>query len=81
MNNLLSYLKKLRFFSLQLFHAIIKKKNIMKMLALILAVIIGIGSVYLLGDKNPVEEIAEKVIEEEIGIDVDLTPANKKNPK
>jgi hypothetical protein len=53
----------------------------MKMLALILAVIIGIGSVYLLGDKNPVEEIAEKVIEEEIGIDVDLTPANKKNPK
>lgn len=51
------------------------------MLVLILAVIIGIGSVYLLGDKNPVEEIAEKVIEEEIGIDVDLTPKNKKKTK
>lgn len=62
---------------LQLFHAIIKKKNIMKMLALILAVIIGIGSIYLLGNDNPVEEIAEKVIEEETGIDVDLTPNSK----
>jgi hypothetical protein len=58
-----------------------KKENIIKMLVLILAVIIGIGSVYLLGDKNPVEEIAEKVIEEEIGIDVDLTPKNKKKTK
>ena len=74
-------MKNCDFLSLQLFRAIIKKKNVMKMLALILAVIIGIGSVYLLGDKNPVEEIAEKVIEEEIGIDVDLTPASKKNSK
>lgn len=74
-------MKNCDFLSLQLFRAIIKKKNIMKMLALILAVIIGIGSIYLLGDKNPVEEIAEKVIEEEIGIDVDLTPASKKKSK
>jgi len=51
------------------------------MLVLILAVIIGIGSVYLLGDKNPVEAIADKVIEEEIGIDVDLTPNSKKYSK
>lgn len=51
------------------------------MLVLILAVIIGIGSVYLLGNENPVEEIAEKVIEEEIGIDVDLTPNSKKYSK
>lgn len=46
----------------------------MKMLAIILAIIFGVGSVYWLGNDNPVEEIAEKVIEEEIGIDVDLTP-------
>ena len=52
-----------------------------KMLAIILAIIIGIGSVYLLGNDNPVEEIAEKVIEEEIGIDVSLTPNSKENTK
>ena len=51
------------------------------MLAIILVIIIGIGSVYLLGNDNPVEEIAEKVIEEEIGIDVDLTPNSKENTK
>ena len=51
------------------------------MLAIILVIIIGIGSVYLLGNDNPVEEIAEKVIEEEIWIDVDLTPNSKENIK
>jgi hypothetical protein len=45
-----------------------------KMLVLILAVIIGIGSVYWLGNDNPVEEIAEKIIEEQTGINIDLTP-------
>ena len=51
------------------------------MLAVILAIIIGIGSVYLLGNDNHVEEIAEKVIEEETGIDIDLTPNSKENTK
>jgi hypothetical protein len=45
------------------------------MLVLILAVIIGIGSVYLLGDKNPVGRNCRKSSSEEgSGIDVDLTP-------
>ena len=57
------------------------KNNGLGFAVTLLAVIIGIGSVYLLGDKNPVEEIAEKVIEEEIGIDVDLTPNSKKYSK
>jgi hypothetical protein len=69
------------FSRLQVFCGIIKKKNMVKMLAIILAIIIGIGSVYLLGNDNPVEEIAEKIIEEEIRIDVDLTPNSKKHSK
>ena len=54
---------------------------IMHILALIFAAVVGISSVYWFGFDNPVEEIAEKVIEEEIGIDVDLTPKNKKKTK
>lgn len=38
------------------------------------AIIIGILSGYFWYQDNPVEEFAEKVIEKETGIDVDLTP-------
>lgn len=51
---------------------------IMHILALIFAAVVGISSVYWFGFDNPVEEIAEKVIEEEIGIDVGLTKENSR---
>jgi len=57
------------------------KKNIIKMIIIILTIIIGITSTYFLGNDNPVEEIAEKVIEEETGIDIDLTPNSTENKK
>lgn len=44
------------------------------------AIVIGLGSGYFFGDDNPVEEIAEKVIEWKSGFDVDLslsTPETK----
>ena len=50
----------------------------MHILALIFAAVVGISSVYWFGFDNPVEEIAEKVIEEEIGIDVGLTKENSR---
>jgi len=51
---------------------------IMHILALIFAAVVGISSVYWFGFDNPVEEIAEKVIEEEIEIDVGLTKENSR---
>ena len=36
----------------------------------------GIISSLYLGDDNPIEELLEKVIEEETGVDVDLTPSS-----
>ena len=51
------------------------------MIIIILAVIIGLGSVYFLGNDNPVEEISEKVIEEETGVNIDLTPNSSENKK
>lgn len=52
-----------------------------QMIIIILAVIIGLGSVYFLGNDNPVEEISEKVIEEETGVNIDLTPNSSENKK
>jgi hypothetical protein len=40
----------------------------------ILAVIVGIGSVHYLGPDNVVEEAAEEIIQMETGKTVDLTP-------
>lgn len=57
-----------------------KKENIIKVIVVILAIIVGISSAYFLGDDNPVEEIAEEVIQEETGINIDLTP-NSPEPK
>jgi hypothetical protein len=51
---------------------------IMHILALIFAAVVGISSVYWFGFDNPVEEIAEKVIEEEIEIEVGLTKENSR---
>jgi hypothetical protein len=57
-----------------------KKENIIKMIVVILVIILGISSAYFLGDDNPVEEIAEKVIQEKTGGKIDLTP-NSPEPK
>lgn len=40
--------------------------------------IVGIVSVKYLGNDNPVEEIAEQVIKDTTGIDIDLTPSDTK---
>jgi hypothetical protein len=53
-----------------------KRENIIKMIVIFLVIILGVGSVYFLGDDNPVEEIAEEIIEEETGIKIDLTPSD-----
>ncbi len=37
----------------------------------------GLLSTVWLGKDNPVEEVAEKVIQEETGINIDLTPSSK----
>ena len=47
----------------------------------IIAVIIGVISVYMLGNDNPVEEISEKIIKEETGIEIDLTPSTPEKQK
>lgn len=44
------------------------------------ALVVGFVSQFFLGADNPVEEIAEKVIEEETGETVDLSP-EKLEPK
>lgn len=45
-----------------------------KYFVVVAAIIIGILSGYFWYQDNPIEEIQEKVIEKETGIDVDLTP-------
>jgi hypothetical protein len=41
-----------------------------------ICLIAGLTSTLFLGDDNPIEEIAEQVIEKETGQDVDLTPSS-----
>lgn len=50
-----------------------------KYMILILAIIIGIGSVFFYGDDNAIEEISEEIIKTETGIDIDLTPSSPEN--
>lgn len=50
-----------------------------KYMILILAIIIGIGSVFFYGDDNAIEEISEEVIKTQTGIDIDLTPSSPEN--
>ena len=38
------------------------------------AIIVGLLSAYFWYPDNPVEEVSEKIIKEEIGINLDLTP-------
>ncbi len=46
-------------------------------LIVMISLIIGYISVLALGNKNPIEEAAEDVIEEETGISLELTPDSK----
>lgn len=41
----------------------------------------GLASTLFLGDDNPIEEVAEQVIEKETGQDVDLTPSSPEKNK
>lgn len=45
---------------------------------LFVAMLIGIGSVFVLGRDNPVEQVAEAVIKAETGLDIDFTPDGEK---
>jgi len=49
-----------------------------KILVTIIVALIGISSVFFFGKDNPVEEIAEEIIKEETGLDIDLTPNSHK---
>lgn len=55
--------------------------NVHIILIMIVAIvaIAGIVSVKYLGDGNPIEKIAEEVIKEETGLDVNLTPSDTKS--
>lgn len=46
------------------------------------SIVIGIGSRFIFKKKDhPIEEIAEKIIKEQTGIDVDFTPENGEKNK
>jgi hypothetical protein len=45
------------------------------------AIIIGLLSAYFWYQDNPVEEVSEKVIEEQTGIDIDLSPQTSEGSK
>lgn len=49
-------------------------KNWKGILAVVLAIALGLGSVLFLGKDNVIEQEAEKIILEETGVKVDLTP-------
>lgn len=40
---------------------------------ILVVVLVGIVSTYILGDDNPIEEYSEEIIKEETGLDIDLT--------
>lgn len=44
------------------------------LLALLVGTLVGGGSYYLWGPDNVVEEVAEKIIDVETGLNVDLSP-------
>jgi len=52
-----------------------------KYFLILLVVLMGVVSTYLLGDDNPIEEYSEEIIKEETGLDIDLTPNSIKSQK
>ena len=53
-----------------------RRNNMIPAIIVIIAAVIGLGSVYLFHEPkdNPIEQIAEEVIEKETGVKIDLTP-------
>jgi len=45
-----------------------------KYFLILLVVLMGVVSTYVLGDDNLIEEYSEEIIKEETGLDIDLTP-------
>lgn len=43
-----------------------------KYFLILIVALIGISSNYFLGDNNPIEEITEKIIKDETGLDIDF---------
>ena len=56
------------------------KGDVMTIMVILAAIIGGMVSIHFLGDDNPVEQIAEVVIFEETGKQIDLSPT-KGEPK
>lgn len=50
------------------------KDNWKKIAVIVSAVVIGLGSISFLGKDNAIEQKAEKIIENETGIVIDLSP-------
>ena len=48
-----------------------------KYLLILLILLTGFFSVYLLGDDNSIEEASEEIIEEKTGIKIDISPKSK----
>lgn len=48
--------------------------QILMIIILLVASVIGLVSVKYLGDDNPIEEISEEIIKVETGVTIDLTP-------
>ncbi len=51
-----------------------KEFSFLIVIIIVSVAVVGYISTKFLGDDNPVEEIAEEVIESQTGVDVDLTP-------
>ena len=51
-------------------------KMVIGIIIAIVAAAIGLGSYYWLGPDNAVEEECEKVIKDETGMDIDLSPSS-----
>jgi len=56
------------------------KKSVYIFLAVLIAIMVGLFSTYILGmgNDNPVEQTAEEFVKEVTGIDIDLSPKGEK---
>lgn len=54
--------------------------SIATIVILTLAIVTGVGSRFFLKTDNPIEEVAERVIKEKTGYDIDLSPDTPDEP-
>lgn len=54
------------------------KAHLMIAAIVLAAIITGLVSIHYMGNDNPIEEVAEEIIEKEIGVKIDLSPEVKK---